>query len=64
MFLVTTTAFEIKVLPQTPSEKQWCTISEKYLSKTTEIYTHVSTAAIKKIRSPIAHLNLKIAKHV
>jgi integrase/recombinase XerD len=33
-------------------------------SKTTEIYTHVSTAAIKKIRSPIAHLNLKIAKHV
>jgi len=31
-------------------------------SKTTEIYTHVSTAAIKKIRSPIAHLNLNMAK--
>jgi site-specific recombinase XerD len=31
-------------------------------SKTTEIYTHVSTAAIKKIRSPIAHLNLNLAK--
>jgi integrase/recombinase XerD len=28
-------------------------------SKTTEIYTHVSSAAISRIRSPIAHLNLK-----
>jgi site-specific recombinase XerD len=27
-------------------------------SKTTEIYTHVSTKAIGKIRSPISHLNL------
>ena len=28
-------------------------------SKTTEIYTHVSSSAISRIRSPIAHLNLK-----
>jgi site-specific recombinase XerD len=28
-------------------------------SKTTEIYTHVSSRAISRIRSPIAHLNLK-----
>ena len=28
-------------------------------SKTTEIYTHVSAKVISKIRSPIAHLNLK-----
>lgn len=27
-------------------------------SKTTEIYTHVSSSAISRIRSPIAHLNL------
>jgi integrase/recombinase XerD len=31
-------------------------------SKTTEIYTHVSTASIKKIRSPIAHLSVKNRK--
>ena len=31
-------------------------------SKTTEIYTHVSTALIKNIRSPIAHLNVKTVK--
>ena len=33
-------------------------------SKTTEIYTHVSTSAISRIRSPIAHLNLKKDKNV
>jgi site-specific recombinase XerD len=31
-------------------------------SKTTEIYTHVSSTAISRIRSPIAHLNLGIGK--
>lgn len=33
-------------------------------SKTTEIYTHVSSSAISRIRSPIAHLNLKIVENV
>jgi integrase/recombinase XerD len=33
-------------------------------SKTTEIYTHVSTRAIRTIRSPISHLNLKPGKSV
>jgi integrase/recombinase XerD len=33
-------------------------------SKTTEIYTHVSSSAISRIRSPIAHLNLKKGKPV
>jgi site-specific recombinase XerD len=33
-------------------------------SKTTEIYTHVSSSAISKIRSPIAHLNLGKSRDV
>jgi hypothetical protein len=33
-------------------------------SKTTEIYTHVSSSAISRIRNPIAHLNLKTGENV
>jgi integrase/recombinase XerD len=39
-------------------------LSDHSNSKTTEIYSHVCTAAIKKIRSPIAYLNVKIVKSV
>ena len=33
-------------------------------SKTTEIYSHVSSLAISRIRSPVAHLNLKKGKSI
>jgi hypothetical protein len=57
-----TAAVEIKALPYSPAEKEWRIIRliklVKPLSKTAEIYRHVSGNIVGKIRNPLANLNI------